>query len=224
MFRAYVGSLSSTKTLFAVIKIESQSRLGRPVFSNVKLNFGPGHGPVHFFYFNDLPKMIESDPYQFRRAILFVDELHMMIDARRASSGLNVDFTIFATQLAKLDCELVYTAQVLGSQIDVRVRELGDLFVFCERWVFKDGLWQPANLMPRKLRYPIASSGVAYLKVLGGMEIRECPYGFKVNPAYFKMYDTEQFMYLDRKKFLTGASLVDVKTLTSSQQRVGVAA
>lgn len=226
MILAYLGRLGSCKSEQLVERCYGKSLRGVKIISNIHLDFPGDHGELWYLPFEEIPDTIKTCPQDFRNAILFIDELHMLVDARRSSSGLNVDFTMFATQLGKLNCSLYYSAHVINSQIDVRIRELGDRFVFVERWYWHpiQHRWKAADPeLPRKLRLgyfiggdahadegplvPIAVKAWVITPGLGG-KIKMTQYKRVIDFRYFSMYDTEQFMYLDRSQFLSGSTSV----------------
>lgn len=65
--------------------------------------------------------------------VAVLDELPVSLDSRRSQTKQQVWFTEFLMYLRKIGVSLLYTAQSVDHQVDVRVREVTDLVVACER-------------------------------------------------------------------------------------------
>lgn len=221
MIGAAFGNLSSGKSLILVQILLSEAMKGRTIFTNIKLNFPPGC-KVTQYNLESLPDMVKQNPAQFRDSVLFLDEAPNIVEGRRATSTLNVDFTMFVTQLGKLGCDLWYTAQIMTSQIDLRLRELGDLYLFCMRYYWHPiaRRWMPAAMMPRKIRLgyffgrreegpyvPILIYYKGFLKLLGGLQIREFTRTFRPTARDYGLYDTEEIVMLDRSQFTASGQM-----------------
>lgn len=212
------GNLSSGKTQLTVIMLENEAKQGTKIFSNITLSFPDPKTQkrVNHYRMEDLPAMVKEDPGQFENSILFVDELHNIVEARRSSASLNVDFTQFVTQLGKLGCDLYYTSQILSSQIDLRLREMGDLFYFCLRYFYNPikGKWEMAAMKKRIIRLgclygrpnegpllPIAIKYSGFLRVMGGLDVKEFKGVYVPTQADFRKYRTKEIVLLDREKY-----------------------
>lgn len=213
------GNLSSGKTALFVKIILAEALKGRTVFSNIRLRF-PRSCHVVNFILDDLPGMIRENPKQFEGSLLFIDEIPNIAEGRRATSTLNVEFTQFLTQLGKLGCDLYYTAQILTSQVDLRLREMGDLFYFCNRWFFNPltGTWEPGVLKPRIIKLgdlvgkkgegpvlPIAIQYIGFLRYMGGLQVKEFKGAYLPSPLDFALYDTKEVVLLDRSQFASSS-------------------
>lgn len=191
------GNLSSGKSALAVKYcyddwVKNKSR----VISNIYLDF-----PSVLLTIDELYAKALSNPEFFRDSILYTDEIHNIIDARRSSSLLNMKFTQWITQLGKLDCRLIYTSQILSSQIDLRVRELCDVYIFCMRFILKNGVWQPAIFEPRIVNDPVMFKCNMVVKVFGGLSYEYFTFDIDLS-EYFKLYKTREIVYLDRELYL----------------------
>lgn len=187
------GNLSSGKTITSIMLIDNYFK-NQPVISNIKLNFD-----------NAITLSIEklydyaiNNPEYFLNKILLVDEIHNIVDARRSSSSLNTKFTLFLTQLGKLDCTLFFTSQILSSQVDLRLRNLCDVFIFCERV-----LENPTDVfnIKRITKDKIYIKCLMYIKVMSGLDYKR--FKFIYDPSqYFNSYDTREIVLIDREKYL----------------------
>lgn len=185
------GNLSSGKTLTAYYLIDRLGK-GKEVITNSTNKRG--------YIVVDLDYLIvkaKSNPELFYNKILFLDEAHTIVDARRSSSSLNTDYTMFLTQLGKLDCILIYTSQILSSQIDLRLRELTDYYLFCSKINQYGGSVVSHS---RILNYQVYIKVKGFVKLMGGLKFKKLNFVF--NPNYlFNQYDTRQILMLDRDKY-----------------------
>lgn len=147
--------------------------------------------------FDEIIEMSKNNPKFFQDSVLFIDEIHWIVDARRANSTLNVDYTQFLTQLGKIDCVLIYTSQIFSSQIDLRLREMTDIIIFCEK-VSETG----ANLRWKRIEdVPIFIDVEGYVKRKAGLFYTK--FRFRIDPQeVFASYNTRQMLLLDRGKYL----------------------
>lgn len=187
------GNLSSGKTALAVSIIyqEYQAKQTK-VITNIDLKFP--NVKV------DLPELIDktrNDPDFFRNAILFLDEIHVIIDARRSMADINQKFTQFLTQLGKLDCNLIFTAQILNSQIDLRLRELMDIYVICEKMDERGNKIYGKRVSDKKVYFMTEW----HILVKAGTKeiVRKIPYDLDY---VFPLYDTRELVIFDRDAFL----------------------
>lgn len=189
------GNLSSGKTVFAVSLCYSELKT-KTVISNIKLGFK--------YKYLDLDQIFDAavnNSLIFENSILFADEVHNLVDARRSNSDLNQKFTQFITQIGKLNCDFVFTSQVFSSQIDVRIRELCDILCFCERGAIINGSFQSLTLARRILDIPVTIKIIMLIKTMGGAKIQQKMCYFDPQPFY-KLYDTREIVLLDRSKYL----------------------
>lgn len=64
--------------------------------------------------------------YDFKRACILLDEIHVWIDSRTSASKTNRMFTYIMLQTGKADINLYYTTQDFG-QVDKRLRQRTDI-------------------------------------------------------------------------------------------------
>lgn len=194
MIIGILGNLSSGKTLLAIKLIydELKKNPNKKIFSNIKLNFKYEH-----IDFESLVSNIINNSSMFFNSIVLADELHLLAESRRSSSDLNLTITKFITQLGKLNCIMIYTSQIF-SQVDVRLRELTDILVFCER--VSENL-EPLFLKSRIVKEKIYIRCELLIKRYGGIKYTSVKFVF--NPQeYYGLYDTREVVMLDRDKFL----------------------
>lgn len=192
------GNLSSGKTLLGVklLKDEYDKDSSVKIIANLQLK-GMKYYKVSL---DQLISLSKRDPEFFNNSLLFIDELHNVVDARRSSSALNTEYTQFITQVGKLNCTLVYTSQVFQSQIDVRIRELTDFIIFCNR---VDSQGQLIISRKRIVDTPIFIQATGLIRQHGGASW--VPFKFVFDPkAYFGLYNTKELVLLDRRKYLRG--------------------
>lgn len=205
MITAFLGNLSAGKTCLCVRCVFGLAAdTGRKVFANIALHFPKPYDDLYTYIpTEDFPKEVTGNPERFQDSIILLDEAAVILEARRSSAGVNLDFTQFITQLGKLGVDLFYTAQILTSQIDLRLRELGDLYVFCNRMVFINGVWRPAYTMPRILpkETPIMIDAVAVLRIMGGLQQKINRFKYLPKEFDFSLYDTREIVMVDRERF-----------------------
>lgn len=143
-----------------------------------------------------------KDPDFFRNSYLYITELHNIIDARRSSSLLNTNFTQFLTQIGKLDCNVVYDAQMFESQIDLRMRDFTTLRFFCERYLYTKGQLIDATFQPRVVKEQIAiKTDMQIQRSNGTIQQKSLGYYLPTTEDY-EYYKTREIITLDRDKFL----------------------
>lgn len=196
MIAGIFGNLSSGKTLLGVKTIfeEKQKNPNLKIISNIYLKMDYDQLDLEGL----LSKVAEDKEY-FRNAVLFIDEIHNLVDARKSTSNLNVDFTRFVTQIGKLNCNMIFTSQIFSSQIDLRLRELCDVLFFCKR-VNEKG--QAMILRERKVNEKIFIFVTYFFKEFGGLVFKQGKFVFSPE-KYYGLYDTEEIVVLDRTKYLS---------------------
>lgn len=156
MIKIIVGGVGSGKTISAVKEILKTPHL---VFSNIGVNcqnhkrlmiehivhdvvIGQKQNgepilkkQVNWDFWNDL---IEKKQY----FSIVIDEVHNILNARRAMSSWNVLFSTWLTQIRKIlgdnrDCHLWLIAQRLSS-IDIVARELSTDIIYCQKIILKN--------------------------------------------------------------------------------------
>lgn len=123
------GSLGSGKTLYMTrcLYKEWLKNDEREIATNYKLN-GIPHRYIYAKELFDMKKTLSD-------MILGIDEMHIFLDCR--SSGKNKEMTHFILQTRHLGMNLYFTTQDI-SQVDVRLRRMLDILVYCNRTPIKD--------------------------------------------------------------------------------------
>lgn len=205
MITGIFGNLSSGKTALAVyLSHEEFLKNNKKIISTLKLNFKSIYISTETLV--DIT-IIERQKKYFFDSILLADEIHNIVDARRSSSDLNQKFTQFITQLGKLDCNLVFTSQILKSQIDTRLRDLCDVYIFCERYMLIKNKLYEATFEPRIIYdknnqlVPIRIYCNMIIKIQGGKSYKNLEFMFDPSQVY-DLYETRKIIILDRDKYL----------------------
>ncbi len=122
MRMGFCGLLGGGKTLLMTIFGKATHLEGKKVYSNYKTSFGELVSPMDLVDRNE----------QLKNCSLCLDELYAWIDSRTSGTTGNRLITYFGLQTRKLDVNLFYTAQLIGS-VDLRLRYITDIVVLCER-------------------------------------------------------------------------------------------
>lgn len=195
------GALSGGKTVTCMYFIKEALKEGKKVISNITL-YGIPYTNMSFDQFiailqkyrNDQKKLMEI----FYNSIMLWDEARNLISARKATTNLNEMSTSFLMMAGKLDCDIVYTYQVLTSMIDLQLREITTYFLDCTRIDSK------GNPIMGKKR--ILDEKVLILVRLMMYENEQLNYTgkkFIFDPEpYYKYYNTREIVLLDREKYL----------------------
>jgi hypothetical protein len=148
-----------------------------------------------------------SDTNFFQNKMLYLSEFHLIVESRRSTAGVNVDFSqTILIQLSKLDCDLFFTSQLL-SQIDLRIKEMQKYFYFCRKVIrptmarFDPDARILMDLDTGELiKFDIE---VDYL-VRDGEHIDFTSFilPWNVLKTYFKIYDTREIVKFNRNKYL----------------------
>lgn len=143
-----------------------------------------------------------KNPSMFKNSYLYISEMHNIIDGRRTNSMMNTNFTQFLTQVGKLDCDVIYDAQLFESQIDLRLREFTPLRFRCERYYIDGEKIINALLMPRIIKdYAVAIKIELDISFGDVMKYKKLGYYIPTQED-FDFYKTREVITLDREKFL----------------------
>lgn len=196
------GNLSGGKTAFAVW-LTVHSDPDKRIISNIWLDI-PGR-EVFLIKNSDLIEfLIENYENQeklfsfFGNSVLLLDEITNLINARRSGANINEIFTTFLMMCGKLDCDVLFTYQILESQVDKRLREITNVYAHCQRIDAETGM--PMFFMPR------ITSKKVLIRVL--LEFNLEVYGivqkqFVFDPStVFSLYNTREIVLLDRSRYL----------------------
>lgn len=122
MLIALVGNLGSGKTLLLTIFCRKKIDMKRLVYANYHIK-----GQTKLVEPIDLLDMPQGKPI-----FLALDEIYAWLDSRCSASNSNRVLSYVALQSRKHKVTIAYTAQ-LGSSVEMRLRELTDLVIECER-------------------------------------------------------------------------------------------
>lgn len=207
------GVLGSGKSTTANLILQSKSNKGKTIISHCDLNM-----PYERLTIYEIFDKAISDTKFFTDKVLFMDEFHLIMESRRSTAGVNVDFSqSILIQLGKLDCDLIYTSQLL-SQMDLRIKEMQKYFYFCNKEYRIEGM--PINIYnkidwdARIPKHPITKMPipcdieVEYWELVGvrkGIPKYDTlnyvlPYEMLVN--IFNRFNTREIIKFDRKKYL----------------------
>lgn len=197
MIAGFFGIMSSGKGVLSTKFLKWRlSEYPKKVISNCYLNL-PKYDVLTMD--TDTLYMNIKNHDMFRNSYLYITELHNIIDARRASSLLNTNFTQFLTQIGKLGCYVIYDSQLLESQIDLRMRAFTPLKFFCERYKIVDGKPVLAVFDDRIIKEQIAIQ--IHLQILEN-PIKKLGYYLPEQEDY-DIFNTEEIVTLDREKHLS---------------------
>lgn len=201
------GKLSGGKTVTFIKLMVDEQKKGRKLISNIKLygipyTYMTSDAFVHFIQDNmyDQDRLFKT----FQNSILLIDEARNLFSARKSMTNLNELVTQFCMMLGKLDCDFFYTYQVLGSMIDLQLREITDYNLDCRR---VDEHGRP--ILTRE-RIPKDEHG-NLVKVLIQVKFQvyqdekliDIGKGFVFDPSpYFSYYNTREFVMVNREAYL----------------------
>lgn len=145
---------------------------------------------------------LSKNPQLFKNSYLYISEMHNIIDGRRTNSLMNTNFTQFLTQVGKLDCDVIYDAQLFESQIDLRLREFTPLRFRCERYYIDNNKIINAIFMPRIIKnYQIAINIQLEISFGDTIKLKKLGYYLPTQEDY-NYYVTREIITLDREQFL----------------------
>lgn len=186
------GQLGQGKTVFSVFLLHNAYKKGKKILSNVHLNF-----PYKFMDMEMIYDKGKNDTKYFKDKVLFIDELHLLMESRRSSASVNVDFAQnILIQLGKLDCTFICTTQLL-SQVDLRIRGFAKYIITCRKVAREGGLIaSDLRILPFDILIDLE---IATVYSERDIEIEYATFDPK---PYFELYDTREIIQFDRAKFL----------------------
>lgn len=204
----FFGSLGSGKdtTLNYFLKIKAQK--GKKIVSHVKLNI-----PYTYLSIDDIFNTAITNTEYFQDKILYISEFHLIMDSRRSSASVNVDFSqMLLIQLSKLDCDLMYSCQLLSS-VDLRIKEMQKYFIFCNKKFRLNGLTQEIyDLIDwdrRIVKHPITQELIPFdihLEIVeqDGEKLKNSSavLPWETIQTLFGNFYTREIIKFDRKKYL----------------------
>lgn len=199
------GKLSGGKTVTAVRYCLQKGLQGKKIISNIKLNF-PKEIKVIFLDNEEFVDYLKEN-YQnqemlrkmFFNSVIFLDEIVNLISARKSTTILNELITNFMMMAGKLDADVVYTFQVKDSQVDLRLREISQVYGNCYRYT--------TNGVPLIDKPRIINQEIIIVVILEyDFDILGKKIGaIQFNPKkYYHLYDTREVTLLDRSKYMSG--------------------
>lgn len=202
------GKLSGGKTCTAVKFAYDRYLEGKKVISNFMINF-PNDDRNIFMNNEQMVDFLKRN-YQdqaalrkmFFNSVLIIDEVANLAGARGSSAtALNQMMTEFFMMAGKLDCDIVYTAQVQTSMVDKILRECTNIYCNCYRisdqgnpLIFENRIYSKKILIAVIMQFDF--------DILGS-QIKTLVYDPE---PYFKFYDTREITLLDRTKYMRGGS------------------
>lgn len=197
-----LGVLGSGKGVIANYLIKEKIKKGRTVITHTKVNYAHVYMAIDEIFRNATTRT-----EVFKDKVLFIDEFHLIMESRRSSAGVNVDFAQqILIQLGKLDCDFIYTTQLL-SQVDLRIREMTNYFYFVEKVIRPTD--RPFDRDKRILRFLDNNELVPFdIDVIyverQGQVLYDTSFTFtwQLLQTIFKDYDTREIVKFDRDKYL----------------------
>lgn len=124
------GLKGGGKTLVMTVLLYLEYLEGKKIYTNYEVSF-----PHEIL---DVDKLVRLDK-SLENAVIGIDELHMICDARRHGKRQNILMSYFVLQSRHRSVNFYYTTQ-FDRQIDVRIRENTDINIVCENlYIDSDG-------------------------------------------------------------------------------------
>lgn len=203
----FFGSLGDGKDTTCNYFLKLRANKGQKIVTHVKLNFPHIYLPI-----DEIFNKCTTDTLFFRDKILYISEFHLIVESRRSSSSVNVDFSEqILIQLGKIDCDLFYTSQLL-SQIDLRIKEMQKYFFFCKKIFRLDGIttdiYPLIDFDKRIVKHPITGELIPFdidLQIAiqqRELEIETAILPWEILVTLFERFDTREIIKFDRNKYL----------------------
>lgn len=206
----FFGSLGSGKDTLAnyFLKIKLQKSNPKPIITHVYLKH-----PHILKSIDEIFNLATSDTEFFYRKILYISEFHLIMDSRRSSASVNVDFSQqLLIQLNKLDCDFFYTCQTIDA-IDKRIKENQKYFFWCHKVFRLDNItqedydnidWDDRIPVHPKTQLPIPwDMDIDYIEIDGERSITNSAIlPWEVMVTIFDNFHTREIIKFDRKKYL----------------------
>lgn len=127
MIEIILGNQGSGKTLFMVERAYHYYKMGKTIYSNVKLKF-----PFKPLNYNDIINC------KLHNGVVVLDEGHLLLSNRRSMSHHSIKITdSFLGQCRKQNLILLISTQRIR-KLDVKIREECDVIYECEKYAFED--------------------------------------------------------------------------------------
>lgn len=185
MIHLVIGRQGSGKTLFLVKLAYHRYRTGnKKIFSNIHLKF-----PYKKLKYKDIIKCKLND------SIVILDEIHLLLSARRSMSKINVDICDnFLSMARKQNVEIFGTTQTMR-KVDIRYTEEADYIYYCTKFVFdyKKNKWiEVLHTNPFPENVPILID-ILIQETYSG-ETNSVQF---LGNGFYKMYDTYEVVRID---------------------------
>jgi len=195
MIHLVLGKQGSGKTLFLIKKAYEAYKSGKKVYSNVALTFP--YDPIDY---NDIIN------YKYSDAVVIIDEIHILLPARRSTSEINMNICLGFLSMARKKKLEIYGSTQNARKVDVLFREEVDYFYKCTKWGYIR-TWQIMNSNEDLGDTPI----VIMLDVLETYEGHTLKDFFLANP-YYNAYDSTQIIEVKGINEIKGVRRHGVKT------------
>jgi len=164
MITTISGGLGSGKSTMEAILGYKAYRGGRNVYSDFKLNFS----------FKRI-SFVEIMKFELSNAVVILDEGYRYADSHHRSK-LTTLFTYFVQQTRKRHVDFITASQRIMN-IDIRIRDLAELRIFCEAL--------PNSKHPQHLRYTFLEVGTG--------KITQIAYPMKALQKAFSLFNTDEY-------------------------------
>lgn len=203
----FFGSLGSGKDTLANYFLSFKVNKGVQVISHCHLNF-----PYIYMPIDDIFQKAITDTKFFQDKILYISEFHLIMESRRSTAAVNVEFSQnILIQLGKLDCDFYYTCQLL-SQMDLRIKEMEKYFYFPHK---KFRLSQiPTELVnridfdKRIVKHPITNEFIPFDLIIEFLEVdgekskmTKHVLPWEILITLFDRFDTREIVQFNREKY-----------------------
>lgn len=203
----FFGSLGSGKDTLANYFLSFKVKKGIQVISHCHLNY-----PYIYLSIDDIFNKAITDTKFFQDKILYISEFHLIMESRRSTAAVNVDFSQnILIQLGKLDCDFYYTCQLL-SQMDLRIKEMQKYFYFPHKKFRLSDI--PTELInqidfdKRIVRHPITNELIPFDLVIDylmqdGENITSSKHilSWETLLTLFDRFDTREIVQFNREKY-----------------------
>lgn len=212
----FFGQLGDGKDTTANYFLKLKTEKGRKVVSHCQLSF-----PYIYMPIDQIFDKCTKDTLFFQDKILYISEFHLIMESRRSSSSVNVDFSEqILIQLGKIDCDLFYTSQI-PSQIDLRIKEMQKYFFFCKKVFREHGLYEMVEKDGKRVsihslvdwdrrivKHPITGKLIPFdidLQILiqsREIETQTAILPWEILETLFSRFETREIIKFDRAKYL----------------------
>lgn len=179
MIHVIIGNQRNGKSLLMCNFAYAYYKKHRTIYSNLHFNF-----PYNPIDYNDI---IEC---KYNNAAVFIDEVHLFLNNRRAMSKINIEVTnSFLSQVAKQDLELYMSTQRF-SKIDIKIRNECHYIYKCKKFVHQKGIFVPSNINEN---YPKETIIIISIERFD-MDTEEMISSAFIANDFFDLYDTKQII------------------------------